>query len=258
MGVGARRIGLGFLVLGGAALLLWWFAVPESEPPPSVSLLPFPFKIPSDKGPLPDRWIPPKWGWLWRIKYAVMGKDPVIQLRVEIFTLASETESPLLELFKTRLPEAQTNSVRAWILSSGEPDSLLQALKHSPDCEVLESWRITTGHRIQAGLAGTQPVFLDGAVVPVGLIGDFFTAARRRTIEVTAVASESEKVYEKKRSASGSPLADKLTGIATNFAVAAKMCLPSSNGVFVIQSSTNGAKQVLRGMLLSGTVERPK
>jgi hypothetical protein len=235
-----------------------WLVLPESEPSPSVNLLPFPFKIPPDKGPIPDRWIPQKWGWLWRIRYAVIGKAPVIHLRVEIFTLPAGTESPVAELLKTRPPDAQTNGVRGWILAARELDSLAQALKHSPDCERLESWRITTGHRIQAGLAGTQPVFLDGAVVPVGLIGDFFTAARGRTIEVTAVASESEKVYDKTRSASGSPFGDKLTGICTNFAVAAKMCLSSSNGVFVIQSSTNGTNHVLRGMLLSGTVERPK
>lgn len=257
-GVGARRIGLGLFVVCCAGLLWLWFAAPESEPPSSVSLLSWPFKIPPDKGPLLDRWIPQKWGWLWRIKYAVMGKDPVIHLRVEIFTLPAGAESPVDQLLKTRPPIAQTNGTRGWMLTPQELDSLREALKRSPDCERLELWRIDTGHRVQAGLAGTQPVLLNDAVVPVGLLGDFFTAARGKTIEVTAVVAESEKVYDKAVSDSGSH-SNKVTGISTNFAVASKMWLsPNSNGVFVVQSSTNGSNRVLRGMLLSGTVERPK
>ena len=252
----ARLVTAGVLVLCIVGTL--WFALPDSEPSPGVSLLPYPFRIPTDKGPIPDRWIPTKWGWLWRIKYAVMGKDPVIHLRVEIFTLPTGTNSPVTELLKTRSHAVPLNGARAWTLATRESASLQQALKGSPDCERLELWRIDTGHRVQAGLAGTQPVLLNGAVVPVGLIGEFFTATRGKTVEVTAVVAESEKVYDKTGSDSGS-ISNRVTGICTNFAVAAKMWLsPASNGVFVIQSSTNGSNEVLRGMLVSGTVERPK
>src|SRR5262245_60431712 len=81
-----RRVALLLLPLVVIGVLL--LSVRRRPPAvPAVVVMPLPYKIPAQKVPLPDRWIPRSWGWLWRLKQRVLGPAKVIQIETAIFEL---------------------------------------------------------------------------------------------------------------------------------------------------------------------------
>jgi hypothetical protein len=199
--------------------------------------------------PIPDRWIPMTWGWLWRTKYALLGKPTVLQLNPQVVTLAAAAKPLLWELLKTRTPLAETNGVRGWVIPDGEINSLLEALKQSGDCAFLDSPRITTSHRVHTRIASTAPSWIDGVSIPVGLTAEFFPAVRGKAIELTAVLSYSEKVKVGRVPSIIGSLKVSTFMIQTNLAVAVKLCLPQGHGAFLVQS--NDQNEMLKAVWIS-------
>src|SRR5439155_8413433 len=103
------------LGLGVGLLLLR----PESRPPAPVVLLPLPYKAPV-RVPMPDRWIPPSWGWLWRLKESILGKRKVISLDIAGFDLEDRSEA-FLSALSLRPPDcADTNGIKVWLIGEAE------------------------------------------------------------------------------------------------------------------------------------------
>src|SRR5712675_190954 len=104
----------------------WAFHRPP-PPPPAVVVFPLPYQIPSQKIPLPDRWIPRNWGWAWRLKETALGRAKPITLGAAIFDL-SGPEEPAPAYLPSRPPAyTNTNGLQIWILQ----DSELAALRGS-------------------------------------------------------------------------------------------------------------------------------
>ena len=90
-----RRVGLLVLTLvcvGGIRSLM-----PKSVLPPEATILPLDYSIRSQELPRPDRWIPPTWGWLWRLRYALLGKPATIQIEGKFVRLASSSDPRMAE-----------------------------------------------------------------------------------------------------------------------------------------------------------------
>src|SRR5882762_8612302 len=71
-------------LIGGSA-----WVVGQRPKPPDIVMLPANYVIPPQKAPIPDRWIPLSWGWLWRFKEAVLGKAKVVSMELTRFDLDS-------------------------------------------------------------------------------------------------------------------------------------------------------------------------
>src|SRR6266576_3830980 len=76
------------------ALSFWLFHRPP-PPSPAIIVFPLPYQIPHTKVPLPDRWIPRSWGWMWRLKEAVLGRAKPIALGSTVFEVAGQDETAL-------------------------------------------------------------------------------------------------------------------------------------------------------------------
>lgn len=247
-----RRVALLVLALVCASVV--WFFIPNPVPPPGVTILPLDHSIRSQELPLPDRWIPPTWGWLWRLRYALFGKPAVIQIRSDFVCLARSSDGRLTNALRGHEPLAATNGVRAWILPDGELRALRDCLEGLEGYEVIASPRVTSGHGVQANLVQTSNVSIDGAQVPVGVFFNCMTCARDKTTELVAAITHSEAVTDRTATVAAAVLGN-ATRIRTNVALTAKMRIPPGNGVFLLDTNRVTPRGRLVGIFISSKVQ---
>ena len=229
-----------------------WSFMPNSALPPEATILPSDHSIRSKELPLPDRWIPPTWGWLWRLRYALLGKPATIEIKNEFVRLAPSSDPLLADALSGYDPLAATNGVRIWILPDGELSVLRRRLEGLEGYEVIASPRITSGHGAQANFAQTTTI--GGAQVPFGVFFNCLTCARGKTTVLTAAMTHSEAVPNLTTTVAAA-VSRNSTRIHTNLTLAAKMQIPPGNGVFLLD--TNHADPLGRhvGIFISSKVQ---
>jgi hypothetical protein len=79
------------LICGGC----FWFWMPGPAPQPAVTILPPDYSVPAPPLPIPDRWIPMNWRWLWRLRSAVLPANPTIDVETRLVRL-TRSDGPLL------------------------------------------------------------------------------------------------------------------------------------------------------------------
>ena len=134
-----------------------WLSAHKKEAP-SVTFLPNGYIIPPQKVPLPDRWIPRTWGWLWRAKEAVLGKAKVVNLNLAVY----ELDSVVLGMQANAEPElgrllnhpdfTSTNGQKVWLLPNTKLWELQKRFAGSAGSRSSFRAGITTADKCQASL----------------------------------------------------------------------------------------------------------
>ena len=229
-----RRIALVVTLLIGAGSL--WFLIPNHKPSAQVILLPVDYSIQSPPTPIPDRWIPMTWGWLWRLRNAVLGKMAVIEVDSRIVRLADPSNPRLSAALGSYSSMTESNGVRAWILPETDLRALRQQLEGIEGYEVIGSPRITSGHTVQANLLQTTTVAVGDAQLPVGVFFNCLTLARGKSVDLTVVVTQSEAVTKSPATGASAVLAN-ATQIHTNITLGAKLQLPTGFGAFLVETN---------------------
>src|SRR5438045_6948170 len=100
------------LIAIGAALIVTHHPPPLPAP---VILLPLPYKIPPQKVPIPDRWIPRSWGWMWTLKERVLVRAKVIQIEVVGFHLPPPLDS-ILSTLSLGQTASEPHAFTVWVI----------------------------------------------------------------------------------------------------------------------------------------------
>ena len=127
------------LVCAGAIFL----SIDMAPAPPPIVVLPSSYVIPKSPGPWPDRWIPRKAGWLWRIRYALFGRAKTVGLDNRYFRDTGSIES-IAAKFSLGPPQTQSNGVSVWLLPESRFASLSTSTNH------IGSMRVSTGDLMQS------------------------------------------------------------------------------------------------------------
>src|SRR5437867_1418132 len=108
----------------GIALLL----IPRASSPAMIQ--PLPNGIVPHQPSFIHRWIPPTWGWFWRLKEAILGRSKMITLNTTVISMFS-TPGLAGPQF------ADTNQSQAWILANSELDALRRRLEQTSGNKLL-------------------------------------------------------------------------------------------------------------------------
>jgi len=214
------------------------------SPPATAIVMPLPNGIPAQKPTLLERWIPPTWGWAWRLKELILGRSKPITLKAALFDFggSSNLVSPL---FLLREPQfANTNGLQVWILSENELDAVCRGLEQTPGNEILARPRVSTGDGIECRLYVGTTLSIDGTQRAVGLNAHFLPRVRRDSTDLFVVITHTAAVTNQTTATTGLPIAQSVS-IRTNVAVAARIQIPKGNGAFLLNDDrgvTNGGR----------------
>jgi hypothetical protein len=245
-GTNVRRVrALVFLLLCAGGL---WFLIPNSAPSPEVTILPPDYSVPAPPLPIPDRWIPMTWRWLWRLRSAVLPPNPTIDIETRLVRLGHSGKSLLAEALEGRTPFANSNGVHAWILSEQELlDMFGKRFKQKHDYSVRIS-RMTTGPGVLANQSMTTMLPIDDAQVSVG---DSFTQAvlkRGKSVELTGSFISWEAVTNNSTRLSGQK---EMIRLRTNLTLVANLLIPSGWGVFLLDTNRANTESSGTGLFIS-------
>jgi len=131
----------------------FWFLIPNSAPPPQVTILP-------PATPSPRRCcrcridgFQERGGWLWKIRYALLGKPIIVDIDTQIIRFREARPPPIHKVFHGRPPLVSTNGMQAWILPEQELNSLCGRLELEDDDEYRNS-RTIFGPQFDIGAVG--------------------------------------------------------------------------------------------------------
>jgi hypothetical protein len=229
------------LVLAVSCLILVMYS-PQPPAPAPIIVMPFPYRIPAQRIPLFERWVPMSWSWAWRLKQAVFGRARVVSFAVSVLTSAN---APV----EVGEPDFVSNDgIQVWVLSSS------RAIKPAPGVELLSSSRITRADGMEAQLFIGNSISAAGVTANVGVEADLFSRPRPGRTDLTAIITYSESVTNG-TAISGNPAGTASVSIRTNLAVAVRVQVPDGRSLFIMDGGrglTNGNRA---GVLIS--VERP-
>lgn len=161
------------------------FHRPERVGPP-IRLQPFYSPLPRRLAPAPDRWIPPKWGWLWRTKELLLGRQKVVTIEGQVLSLpADESSLVRLGIPERRADSTSENNISSWLLASNEVKSIRGALSSARNL-VVSGGRIGLGEKRQGILMSWEQLTPGLASSPsAGLRFEVFPVVRGRSISAS-------------------------------------------------------------------------
>jgi hypothetical protein len=224
-----------------------WFLIPGSAPSPEATILPPDHSIPAPPLPIPDRWIPMTWGWLWRLRSAVLPANPTIDIETKLVRLTNSDKPLLDETLEGHTPLISSNGVHAWIGSEEQLDALARRFEQKRDYSVRIS-RMTTGPGVLANQSMTTTVPINGAQVAVG---DSLTQAvlkRGKSIELTGSFTSWEAVTN---ASTRIPGQKEQISLRTNLTLAANLLIPPGQGVFLLDTNRANTESSGTGLFIS-------
>jgi hypothetical protein len=210
---------------------IWWLK-PTSALPPEVTVLPPDYSIPAPAPPAPDRWIPLKWGWLWRLRYAVLGKPAVVDVETRLIRFREMRPRQLQQLLDGRAPLVSSNGVRAWII----PETEIKSLGLRLDLQRSEE----RGARLSFGFGGLSSMSSTAASTIQGIqgaVGDTYTYAVRRcgdSLELTGAFTSTAVVTNALFRA---PDPREVISLHTNLNLTARMQIPRGHCAFLYDTN---------------------
>jgi hypothetical protein len=238
---------LSFLICIGGI----WVLMPNSALPPAVTILPSDHSIPAPPLPIPDRWIPMKWDWLWRLRSAVLPANPTIDLETKLVRLTDSDKPLLAEALEGRTPFTNSNGVHVWILSEQELAMFRRRLVQKRDNSV-RTLRMTTGPGVLANQSMTTMVPIDGAQVPVGASLTQAVLKRGKSVELAGSFTSWEAVTNTYTRLSGRR---ETISLRTNLTLAANLLIPPGQGVFLLDTNRANTESSGTGLFISAKVK---
>lgn len=189
-----------------------------------------------------------KWGWLWRVRAAVLPALTTADISTKFIRFRSPGLGELLlrELMEGQEVFVSTNGVRAWILPDMELKSFGTRLERDSDSD-LHAANMTTGPGVLANMSMTMMVPVEGVPVPVG---DSLTyAVRKHTecIELSGAFTSSDAVTN---GVTQSAVPKETISLHTNLTLAAQMIIPKGRGVFLYDTNRADARSAGVGLLI--------
>lgn len=228
-----------------------WLFLPKPALLPVVTVLPSDYSIPAPPLPLPDRWIPMKAGWLWKLRYALLGKPAVFDIETKLIRFRDPGTPPLRQLLDGRAPLASTNGVRAWILPEREVKALGLRLELEQECES-QNGRMTLGQGVLATLSGMTAVLVQGSQVEAGNTYTYAVRKRGDSIELSSRFTSSEVVTN---ALTRSPDPKEDISLHTNLTLVANMQIPRGHGVFLYDTNRSDAHSSGVAILIRAKVQ---
>jgi len=225
-----RHIGAILLLL--ACALGLGLSLPNRPMPPFVTVLPPDHSIPPPPLRMPDRWIPMHWGWLWKLRYAVLGKPASANLGTTLFRFHELQTPQLQQLFAGRAPFLFTNGVRAWMIADAEVKSLTPGLQlHATESR---RSRISLGFGVLATMStGGGPPF-QGVPMAAGNTLTCAVIKRGDGIELNARFVCTEIVTN---APARIPNGAETVRLHTNLMLVARMEIPRGQSVFLYDTN---------------------
>ena len=188
-----------------AALVLLVIAVvvlPRHPAPPDVVLLP-PVPLVDTQGRIPERWIPARWTWLHRTCRLFFGAPRQMELDITIIDVTN-TVARIIADGNLGQPLARSNGVAAWLKPDDTPPRTLVF-------STSMSAKIQTADRTEATMImlGNQGNYKE----------DIFPRLNATNIDLSLLCIIS-------------------SGMATNFAAAARAQLPYGHGLLLVDDKT--------------------
>jgi len=219
-----------------------------------------PYAIPPGQVGLLDRVMPTSksWGWLWRLRYALLGRKKTINLDSTIINLTASNSLMVVDLLPGHPDFARSDGLRVWRLSESEVNSLRKRLKEATDDHILASSRVTTGDGAEAQIFCGSSTPINGKQQQVGFSVALLPRIRNGITDLTAVAVFSEAETNQTTLRVEGPQAGSFS-IQTNFAFGGRFQLSrESAGIFVLHSSSGLTNKKEIGLLLTSQVLQPK
>lgn len=244
------------IYLAGLALLLVVLAIVLASRSPvpiaPVIFLSKPYRMSAPSIFALQRWLPitPSWSWLWRLKDSVFGRPKPVDLEVSIFELADSPQSVRSRFSLAHPADAQTNGLQAWLVPDAELGQLRHQLREDKSNHFVNAARISTATGICAALFTGQTILLNGLTNNVGLGVEMLPRVRRDVIDLTASILFSQPVTN---SLQQDETASSTAGISirTNLDVGARFQIRDPGGLFLVNSSPDGAKAKCTAVLVS-------
>lgn len=205
---------------------------------PGIVMLPV-AKLPTQKVPLPDRWMPTgsSWGWLWHLKEFILGRAKVINLSTTIVDFAASTERDLSNLALGPPDFVNTNGLRIWQFDAVAMDAFRRRLAKMPGGEVLAKPGFTTADGVEGIMKTTMKT--------EELVVDYSTRLIRSSVDLAALITLSEAM-------TNAPF------LKTNFALAARMQITNGGGVFLLDPPSQFAQRERIGVFISANLPKPE
>jgi hypothetical protein len=228
-----RRVAATTTVL--LAVVIVVFVRSRSEAPPALVVYPTPFTFSTVAGPVPDRWIPQgqTWGWLWRLRYALLPRSKGILLDTTLWKVPDSFEIRPSGL----KPDISQNGLSVWILAEGNFGSVQEWMKSAVGVSIVSRPRIDTSEAVASSIQVGDPSISGG--VSVG----FLPRVRGETVDLIASALVT------------SPDGDRPTStVRTNLVIAFRAQIPPRGGLLVV--SDRGGERM--AMMLTARIQQPK
>jgi hypothetical protein len=232
-----------FSVTGGVL----WLLRPDAAPLPEVVLLPSDYSIQAPPLPVPDRWIPPTWGWLWRLRYTLLGKPLTVDIDTELIEFGEPRQPPIQTALAGRALTASTNGVFAWILSEDELKALARSRELEPDGKRYRT-RMTLGPGVLATMSMTTSPQIEGVSFTAANTITYAVRKRGDALELTGTFASTEIVPNLPAGSQSSN--GKTVSLNTNLTLAAKMQIPRGYGVFLYDTNRAATQGRSTGLLI--------
>jgi len=203
----------------------------DKEPPPVVVLPP---NTVLKYDPLPDRWIPASWGWLWRLRDSLYGKRAGVNIDAQILKLSGAA----LDLSQLPKPTFTTNTLMIWLVPTAECDRIKHILRSASGTELASRPRISTADGIVAQLFSGNRMPLQGGAVDVGLSFQVLPKTTKHKTDLTFAIKLTELTERE-----GEPV------LKTNILESIRVQLPIGHGVVLLQPAVERRPGL--GMVLS-------
>jgi hypothetical protein len=247
------------IVILSSTILLVAFVFRSSAPSPQpapIVIMARPYAIQAPPVGLLDRIMPQSrsWGWLWRLRYAVLGKSPIINLDSSIID-CSDSNLPAIITFLPDEPDlATSDGTQIWRLKTTEIQALRRRLKERPG-QTIASPRIATGDKAQCRLyTGPGSKLINGIQQQPGLTVELVPTLRKATNDLTAIFCLSELVTNLSISTTNSSYG--AVSIETNLDFAGRFQLtPEMPAIFVLPPPKT---QKRLAVLVTSTVQKAR
>ena len=192
---------------------------------PTMVIFPFSPRVPNHPVPIPDRWIPRNWGWLWRTKEMVLGRRKTVTLDGKVISLPSQNPAARELAILSRTPDLAEGGTKIWLLSTNELADLRNEIG-SVSNSVLTAGRITMGEKSEGMLASTQPLSAGfGRMVSAGLSFNVYPVLHKHSTTVWLALAYSQFVTN-----------GEMISVQTNLALNGRFELPHGSGIIILKA----------------------
>jgi hypothetical protein len=212
---------------------------------PEVVLLPPATTI--QYNPVPDRWIPHTWGWMWRLRDLLLGRRAPVDF--DAFILRPVEPALAADLERLAAPTLATNGIRIWSMPTPKFDNAAalarKSVANKPDAIAS---RINTADGFTATLFNGNTIPIAGSgFADIGFQLQVLPRTRKRATDLTFKVKWTEMLDRPQPIDPGATNIGPI--ICTNLWQAARVQVPVGNGIVIMQSPSETQPGVL--LLLS-------